>query len=75
MNHPGCQGYVNEVKNMSKLRKSLKDYESAHGHKVICPSIRYRCRYCPLPVVGRCKKLEKYLETGSWEKDTSQKSK
>ena len=64
----GCHDDAADVGIMTELRKRLKEYERAQGTRVICPSIRYRCRYCPLPAFGKCKKLENYLATGSWKK-------
>lgn len=52
---------------MTALRKTLKEFERKRKIKVKCPPLGYRCIYCPVPFFGRCKKLENYLATSSWE--------
>ena len=54
---------------MSELRDRLREHEKKNDTVLICPVSNYRCRYCPLPLLGKCKKLETFLETGKWEEE------
>ncbi|MFQ5885452.1 MAG: hypothetical protein ACE5IO_10185 [Thermoplasmata archaeon] len=52
---------------MKKMRWKVKELEERKGIKVKCPTVRFRCRYCPAAALSWCGKLERYLETGDWE--------
>jgi hypothetical protein len=51
---------------MAGLRKKLKEYEKKHNTTIVCPNYGYVCSRCVRPFLGKCKRLETFLETGEW---------
>lgn len=52
---------------MTKLRSKLISYQNKNNATVICPISRFKCKLCPMTLMGNCGNLESFLDTGEWK--------